>query len=135
MIKALGILAASLLLSSQAPAVVIIKDSPGGFVDEFMARRLAFEQSGTEVHISGVCMSACAVYTSLSNVCLEPDAYFYFHQGSKYEATDIVMHATNPAIWQYIEHYGYPLPTMESGEFLFLDGSEAIAKGMMRPCA
>lgn len=113
---------------------VTINDSPGGYISDFIKNRSYYEHKGIMLHISGDCMSACIIYTGMKDVCLEHDANIFFHQGSNTEATDSMMKLMNNNLWQYVEHYGSPLPTYISGEFLFLSAEEAVTNKWMKYC-
>lgn len=141
-LKIIATLSASLFLAAQAPApvTVTIENSPGGFIHLFVAKRFAFERAGTQVHIKGMCASACTIYTGMTNVCVEPGAYFKFHQGWERPpnyagyATNYMLGAMNPHFRQALIESGEPLPTFLSGDYLIIEGDEAVANGWMRAC-
>lgn len=59
---------------------VIIRDSPGGRVDQFLSAVDLAKLNGAEVRIGGYCASACTLFLSLEGqVCVEADARLGFH--------------------------------------------------------
>jgi hypothetical protein len=58
---------------------VLIKDDPGGRVNEYNSRWQRYRDSQDTVMIDGACTSACARFMTLPKVCATPQAYFYLH--------------------------------------------------------
>jgi hypothetical protein len=58
---------------------IIIRDDPGGRVNEYNARWKRYNESSDTVVIDGACTSACARFMTLRNACATPQAYFYLH--------------------------------------------------------
>jgi hypothetical protein len=114
--------------------VVTIRNNLGGQVDAFVNQRRIYERDRVSVHISGECTSACTIYTGLRNVCVEPDAFFRFHESDDITSTTVALNLMDPDIKKFILASPVPLPTFKSQEFLYLSGSEAVAKRMLRAC-
>ena len=65
---------------AEAGQIVVIRNDPGGAVDDRMRLVQSYRQSGKQVEIrSGYCLSACTMYLGLSSTCIAPDTVFGFH--------------------------------------------------------
>lgn len=150
-IAALAILATT---SFSGVQTVDVDNSPGGIISEFIAQRSIWEAEGKMVRIGGNCASACNIFTGMENVCLKPNASdgtpteILFHQGYELRAEEYVkmgipiwypgdstkamLKLMDPDLKAFAQANG--LPTYESGEFLFIEYSDVIAKGYMKAC-
>ena len=73
--------AALVLLISALPALadtVVIRNDGGGNINDYLARRAKLARADA-VRIEGKCLSACAIFTTLPNACVAPDAAIGFH--------------------------------------------------------
>jgi hypothetical protein len=52
---------------------------PGGVLYDYTSRVRLADRVGVEIEIRGTCVSACTVYLGAKNVCVHPDARFWFH--------------------------------------------------------
>ncbi len=62
---------------AQAEAVIIRNDG-GGNITDYRARRLQLAKAEIVI-IAEKCLSACAIFTTLPNACVMPDARIGFH--------------------------------------------------------
>lgn len=69
---------AFLTFAAQANTVYIGNDN-GGAITEYNVRWKHYQQAGTKVVIDKACISACARFMSLKNVCAAPTGYFFLH--------------------------------------------------------
>lgn len=135
-----AMLASSSVLSSHAQPHVDIVDNPGGYIDEFAARRHAYEKAGVQVRFNGYCASACVIFSGMKNTCVMDGAVFAFHQGyeppsySRGWATNYMLRNMNVNFRHAIEESGEELPAFDSGEFLYLFAEDIIAHGWMKRC-
>lgn len=129
-----ALLLVSLLGFDGEKPYVEVKNSHGGPVDEFDMTRYRYEKAGIEVRISGVCSSACAIFTGMEKVCVEPGSVFLFHQATKPAGTHIVLGRMAPGMREFFESFGQPMPSNRSGEFLVLEADEAIENRWIKSC-
>ena len=74
----LGAIFAHPVAASQGKLVV--RDDPGGSVEQQVAAVRDLQTNGTRVEIRGdFCMSACTMYLALTDVCTTPRTIFGFH--------------------------------------------------------
>lgn len=68
----------------KAPEVrYIVKDDPGGSVQDFISALIAAKQSNMKFKIDGFCASACTLILATPlklDLCVTPNAVFKFHQ-------------------------------------------------------
>lgn len=60
----------------------IIENNRGGYIHEADAARARLAAWGGRVEIHGVCNSACAIFITLPNACMNPDLKIGFHRSS-----------------------------------------------------
>jgi hypothetical protein len=89
-----------------------------------------FNESGRPFRIVGLCQSACTLFLSIRNVCVEPRATFQFHAGndgngniSEY-ATRHMQRAYNAKLRRFVIENGY----METFKFHTISGIDMIEK-------
>lgn len=81
---------------AQGPAVVVIRDDPGGEIPARIHQMAELRAEGVKVELRGsLCASACTLLLGLDDVCVDRQTRFAFHGPS---------------------HYGTPLPP-ESFEY------------------
>lgn len=71
-------LAVALSVGSAGAETVTIRNDGGGNITEYIARRSALARA-EKVEIRGACLSACVIFTTLSNACVAPRARIGFH--------------------------------------------------------
>ena len=86
---------------------VVIKDSPGGVIDTFVAWYMALKDSGVPVEVDGVCVSACTLVLMLpkDQVCVRPGTVFGFHMAWSGSPDN---YRPEPVITQHIIEKYYP---------------------------
>lgn len=57
----------------------VIRDDPGGNVDDRLVTIEVLRQSGERVEIAGWCASSCTLYLALPNACVRKSARLGFH--------------------------------------------------------
>lgn len=78
----LAVLATLGLMAEAAQArTVTIRNDGGGNITEYRAKRARLAKVDL-VRIEGKCLSACTIFTTLPNACVEPDAKIGFHGAS-----------------------------------------------------
>jgi hypothetical protein len=98
-----GAVAAALMASSSAQAVVRIKSDPGGQIGPYLENLVALRGSGERVVIDGPCLSACTMVLGViprDRICVTPRARLGFH-----------------AAWHPGED-GHPIPSREATKLL-----------------
>lgn len=71
----------ALMLAGAAPLqaeTVVIRNDGGGNITDYRARRTQLARV-ENVRIEGKCLSACAIFTTLPNACVDPKAQIGFH--------------------------------------------------------
>lgn len=71
------VLAFCLAPEAQAEAIIIRNDG-GGNITDYRARRVELAKADIVI-IAEKCLSACAIFTTLPNACVMPDARIGFH--------------------------------------------------------
>jgi hypothetical protein len=97
----LTILAAS--ISSSALADSSAGWGHGGKLEPYEAKIAAANSSGELFRIQGVCKSACTMFLSIRNVCVEPGAQLMFHSGTTPAVTARMAATYNGALRSYVE--------------------------------
>ena len=125
-------LALSLFLAAPSPnevTVVMLTPTEDGFTKEVVTppQQILWERMGTRVRLGGSCAGSCIPLTGMANVCLLDGALMWFNAGDD-------LNVLTPGLREYVEASPVPLPTFGSGEFIGIDGADAIAQGMMRAC-
>jgi hypothetical protein len=105
----IGWLAAILCLVFSSPAYcedfTVANDSGGNVVEyAFRAKRLA--RTGVRVRFAGRCDSACTLYLSIPNSCIEKGAYFRFHEPSNKVAIPYMMEIYPPWVRDWLKANG-----------------------------
>jgi hypothetical protein len=95
-----------------------------------------YNQSGERFRITGRCQSACTLFLSIRNVCIEPSAQLLFHAGSgsggqtSSNSRSHMLSAYNEKLRTYLqEHHA-----METSEFFAISGRDMISKFGYRSC-
>lgn len=73
------------IATAQGPAVVVIRDDPGGELPARIIQLAELRVAGVKVELRGeLCASACTLLLALDRVCVDPDTRFAFHGPSHY---------------------------------------------------
>lgn len=135
------VLAAALAaLATSASATVRITSDNGGLIGDYVTRYVQVRQSGEQVVIDGVCLSACTMVVGIvppGRVCATPNAVLGFHAAWKPDgngrkitsapATQALLSIYPPSIRRWIARRGGLTPKM-----MFLQGRALAA--VIPPC-
>jgi hypothetical protein len=124
---------------SARPAIsaVVIDDDGGGVVGTFIAWYTRLKDSGVQVRLRGICMSACGLVLMLppSQVCVEPTASIGFHLAADSLGPDETYTAA------MIRRYFPPVvrawladKTLTLRRMVFLDADEMVELGVFPAC-
>jgi hypothetical protein len=102
----------------------------GGKTREFAVDVQKYRQSGEQFRITGHCQSACTMFLSLRNVCIEPSARLLFHAGQTPEGTSRMMNSYNGKLRSYLT----ARRIMESPQFHTISGRDMINRFGYRAC-
>jgi hypothetical protein len=121
---AIGFSTSVLAQASSAPY------SMGGNTERFAQDRARIAQSGQPFRIEGHCQSACTMFLSLKNVCVDPSAELLFHAGGNPQSTQRMLNSYNARLRSFLmaNHY------MDTPQFHTISGSEIIQKFGYRQC-
>lgn len=121
---------AILLAASPASAGTSRGYENGGYFTRFDPVVAEFNQSGKPFRIVGLCQSACTLFLSIRNVCIEPQATFQFHAGSDGKgnistfANRHLLDHYNPKLRRFVIQNRY----LETLEFNTISGTDMIEK-------
>jgi hypothetical protein len=108
----------------------------GGNFSRFDPVVAQYNQSGELFRIQGHCQSACTLFLSIRNICIERSAALLFHAGNQRpremtnSSTTHMLGAYNAALREYVTANHY----METREFHAISGRDMIAKFGYREC-
>jgi UPF0716 family protein affecting phage T7 exclusion len=120
---------------------VVIDDSGGGSVYDFIYFYEALKRSHVPVHLRGICISACGFVLMLppSQVCVEPTASIGFHFAS--DPDNSGKQTVDPGITVALINRYYPkairkwLRTRKLGSRpIYLTAAELVAMGVFPAC-
>lgn len=60
-------------------AALVVKDSPGGLVQQFVEMRDKADADGQMIVIRGLCLSSCTIFLSAQHYCVDRNAVLGFH--------------------------------------------------------
>lgn len=96
-----------------APAALLIKDNPGGIVQEFLELRDKADKDGELVIIQGLCLSSCTVFLSAKLYCVDRNSVLGFHAAyyerpGDYakETTQMLLSLYPPKVRDWINKHG-----------------------------
>lgn len=126
---------ALVLAFAASPALALVPGTSRGFENGGKFYRFdpvvaEYNQSGVPFRIVGRCASACTLFLSIKNVCVERTATFHFHAGSDGKgnistyATRHMMDAYNPKLRHFVIQNGY----MVDFTFHAISGADIIDK-------
>ncbi len=133
------VLALGAALATPAPAMTVTDDR-GGSVSARMRQVAQLSARGTEVRITGTCISACTLFLGVPNACVSPSARLGFHGPStrtsglplpraEYERISLQMAAMYPPAlrqWFITSARAY------TEDYVLITGQDAIAMGARR---
>jgi hypothetical protein len=102
----------------------------GGRTRDFAVDVARYRASGEPFRITGHCQSACTMFLSLRNTCIEPSARLLFHAGARPEATQRMMNSYNGRLRAYLTQHRI----MESPAFHTISGQDMISRFGYRAC-
>ncbi|PSO15545.1 hypothetical protein [Bradyrhizobium sp. MOS003] len=127
--RLLGIILAT-CISSSAFAGTSAGWGQGGKLEPYEAMIAQANSSGELFRIQGVCKSACTMFLSIRNVCVEPGAKLMFHAGVSPAVTARMAATYNGALRSYVEGNHF----MDSRTFHAVPGSVLISKFGYKAC-
>lgn len=96
-----------------ALAALVVKDSPGGIVQEFVEMRDKADADGQFIIIRGLCLSSCTIFLSAKHYCVDRNAVLGFHGAFMFEPGDelkegarLMMSFYPSRVRQWIEKHG-----------------------------
>jgi len=121
---AIGFSGSALAQTTSAPY------SMGGSTERFAQDRDRIAKSGQLFRIEGHCQSACTMFLSVKNVCVDENAELLFHAGKHPFATKLMLDSYNGKLRSFLmaNHY------MDTPQFHTISGSEMIQKFGYRQC-
>jgi len=108
----------------------------GGWFERFDPVVARYNQSGELFRIVGHCQSACTIFLSIRNVCIERSARLLFHAGHNRQrqitayATNRMLAAYSASLRQYLVSNGY----MSTLAFHTVSGRDMIQRFGYREC-
>jgi hypothetical protein len=111
----------------------------GGRLAPFLQIVQQYNASGERFRIEGHCQSACTLFLSIRNVCVERGAELLFHAGEDRRTQTIGLHvaATQTMLAAYNARLRSHLLAghhMDTGTFYRLPGSAIVDRFGYRPC-
>lgn len=149
LLTALKVLAAAALVlatfAAPGPAlaynVAVVRNDPGGSVEQRLATIRQYRASGTRIEIRGRCDSACTMLLGLPTACVAPQSRIGFH-GPQSQYYGISLAPQEFERWSNVmaDHYPAQIRSWFLREarhttmgIITLSGSQAIRMGA-RPC-
>jgi len=102
----------------------------GGRTKDFAVDVQKYGQSGELFRIKGHCQSACTMFLSLRNACIEPSARLLFHAGKTADGTSRMLNSYNSKLRSYL----VANRVMESPSFHTISGRDMIHRFGYRAC-
>jgi len=132
-LKILTLSACLAAIGFNTPALAQATSAPysmGGSTKLFAQDRERIAKSGQLFRIEGHCQSACTMFLSLKNVCVEPGAELLFHAGKHAFATKLMLDSYNDKLRAFVTANHY----MDTPQFHTISGSEIIQKFGYKQC-
>lgn len=98
---------------------------------EFVAIVQQYNQSGEQFRIRGRCKSACTMFLSIRNVCIEPSAILLFHSVGNRSVNGSMFGSYNSALNAYLTAHGANQPNQP---FVEIPGSQMMSKFGYKRC-
>jgi hypothetical protein len=102
----------------------------GGITRQFAPKVRQADRSGEVFRITGHCQSACTMFLSVRNVCIEPSARLLFHAGKTERGTRDMMNSYNAKLRSFL----VANKIMESPAFHTISGRDMIKRFGYRAC-
>ena len=102
----------------------------GGITRQFAPKVREADRSGQLFRITGHCQSACTMFLSVRNVCIEPSARLLFHAGKTERGTRDMINSYNSKLRAYL----VANRIMENSAFHTISGGEMIRRFGYRRC-
>jgi hypothetical protein len=128
--KRITLAALALALAMPALAADSTPYAKGGITREFAPKVREADRSGKLFRITGHCQSACTMFLSVRNVCIEPSARLLFHAGKTARGTRDMINSYNSKLRTYL----ISNRIMESPAFHTISGREMISRFGYRQC-
>jgi len=126
----IGPIAVAVCVALPALAATSTPYSRGGRTTDFAADVQKYRQSGELFRIMGRCQSACTMFLSLPNACVEPSARLLFHAAKTPRGTSDMINSYNGKLRAYLTANG----VMERSAFHTISGRDMISKFGYRRC-
>ena len=133
---ALLLVSTAAMFSTSATAGTSAGYGMGGQFSRFDPVVSQYNQSGELFRIEGHCQSACTLFLSIHNVCIDRNATLLFHAGHDRNrnvtnsATSHMLGAYNAALRDYVSSHHY----MDTLEFHAISGRDMIQKFGYKEC-
>lgn len=104
---------------------------------QFLSVIRQYNASGERFRIDSHCQSACTMFLSIRNVCVEPGATLLFHAGGNRKTGTINPSTTHQMLSTYnaaLRRYVTANRFMDTLEFHSISGSEIISRFGYRAC-
>jgi hypothetical protein len=125
------------LLDEIRGRVLVVRDDPGGILQDRFKEVERLRKSGVRVEIQGKCNSACTLYLGLPQTCVHPGARLGFHGPSRMDGS--ALHPARHGILTVMMSFHYPEEIQEvflrearhlrGDDMMRIDGEEAIRMG------
>ncbi len=111
----------------------------GGRFSRYFPVIKKYNKSGERFRIVGFCRSACTLFLSIKNVCIERDAFLSFHAGPDRKtgkwgpnasSTKTMLRAYKPALSKYLVEGHH----VDSRKYFTMKGATLIDKFGYKPC-
>lgn len=94
--------------AAAGPQTMVVRDDPGGSLEDRLRTLAGLRRQGTQVQIrGGYCMSACTMYLGLDNICISPNTVFGFH-GPSSPLYGIALPPEKFEYWSHVMAAHYP---------------------------
>jgi len=134
-LKFVCLVTCAITIISSSSAVAQESSAPysrGGFSKSFGELGGQINRSGKLFRIEGTCQSACTMFLTLRNVCVDPNATLLFHSGrpGTVGGRERMLATYNAKLREFLiaNHY------MDSPEFHAISGRDIIRKFGYRAC-
>lgn len=123
--------------AAEAKSVAVIRNDPGGNLENRLAMLGQYRASGTRVEIRGRCDSACTMFLGLPNTCVARSSRFGFH-GPQSQYYGISLPPDEFEYWSMVmaDHYPSSIRSWFLNEarqttmgVITISGSQAIRMG------
>ncbi|OUD08143.1 hypothetical protein BVC71_15160 [Marivivens niveibacter] len=124
-------------LAQAAPNVRVIRNDPGGNVNEYLMNVSMAVLTGETIRIDGWCASACTLYLGSTNTCVTRSANFGFHAprggsaaDNRHAAQVISTRLPAPLGQWYLQNAAF----LPADQHVTLSGRQLVQMGAARYC-